>query len=105
MRSGLKTIRQSCVSRPAAGRSAPLADNLTVWETADTVYVGWTGAGDDWLACFAKTEDFPTHRPVETAMGDLRSSASAHCPSRWISHTQYRASRDPFRIDYARSRL
>jgi hypothetical protein len=41
-----------------------------VWETGEIVFVGWAGAEGDWLASFAKDDEFPARAWAER-MADL----------------------------------
>ena len=61
------------------GGAAPRVGSLKVWETDDTVFVGWTGAEDDWLAAFSKHGEFPARAWAER-MADLFNKGDGDAP-------------------------
>lgn len=66
-------------SHPAADhpvRRTPLPEQVTIWETAEAVYVGWADAQEDWLARFDKAEGFPARAWAER-MADLCNGRAA----------------------------
>ena len=58
------------MSSAESGASGPRVGRLTVWEAGATVFVGWEGAEEDWIASFAKDEEFPARAWAER-MADL----------------------------------